>query len=86
MVFRARPPLLAGASRAAGLLNYRRDKGPPGPFRGFSAAYVSFLADQQKKYSGSYQHRNQNTDDERGNPMPTLNGLRPNAFLRCSDA
>jgi hypothetical protein len=33
------------------------------------------LADQQNKCSGSYQHRNQNTDNERGNPMPTLNGF-----------
>jgi hypothetical protein len=60
----------------------------PGPFRGadqiFSAA--SFLADQQEKHSGSYQHRNQSTDGKRQSPMPTLNGLRPSAFLRCSDA
>jgi hypothetical protein len=44
------------------------------------------LADQQNKCSGSYQHRNQNTDDQRSNRMPTLNGLRSSAFLRCSDA
>jgi hypothetical protein len=42
--------------------------------------------DQQEKHSGSYQHRNQNSDNERENPMPTLNGLRSSAFLRCSDA
>jgi hypothetical protein len=51
---------------------------------GFSAA--SFLADQQEKHSGSYQQRNQNTDGKRQSPVPTLDGLRPSAFLRCSDA
>jgi hypothetical protein len=30
----------------------------------------SFLADQQKKQSGSYQHGKQNTDDKRKNRMP----------------
>jgi len=44
------------------------------------------LADQQNKSSDTYQHRNQNTDDQRSNRMPTLNGLRPSASLRCSDA
>jgi hypothetical protein len=47
---------------------------------------ASFLADQQNKHSDSYQQRNQNTDDQRSYPMPTLNGLRSSAFLRCSDA
>jgi hypothetical protein len=61
--------------------NHNRQERRPHHF-----ALTSFLADQQNKCSGSYQHRNQDTDDERGNPMPTLNGLRPSAFLRCSDA
>jgi hypothetical protein len=44
------------------------------------------LADQQDKRSGTYQQRNQNTDDERDNPMPTLDGFRSSAFLGRSDA
>jgi hypothetical protein len=48
---------------------------------------ASSLADQQNKSSDTYQHRNQNTDDERSNRMPTgLDLFRPGAFLRCSDA
>jgi hypothetical protein len=50
---------------------------------------ISFLADQQKKRSGSYQKGKQNTDDDRNNPMPTIRRLdpfRPSAFLRRSDA
>jgi hypothetical protein len=43
------------------------------------------LADQQYKSSDTYQHRNQNTDNERNNPMPTLGRLRSSAFLRRSD-
>jgi hypothetical protein len=47
----------------------------------------SLLADQQDKRSGSDQHRNQNTGDERNNPMPTgLDLFRPSALLRRSDA
>src|SRR5262245_38612850 len=46
---------------------------------------ASLLADQQNKSSGSYQHRNQNTDDERNNPMPTVDFFRSSAFLRCSE-
>jgi len=48
---------------------------------------TSSLADQQDKRSGSYQHRNQNTDDERNNPMPTgLDLFRSSPFLRRSDS
>jgi hypothetical protein len=47
---------------------------------------ASFLADQQEKRSDTYQQRNQNTDNERGNPMSSLDRLRSSAFLRCSDA
>jgi hypothetical protein len=43
------------------------------------------LADQQNKCCGSYQHRNQNTDNERNNPMPIHGRLRSSAFLRCSE-
>jgi hypothetical protein len=43
------------------------------------------LADQQEKHSDSYQQYNQNTDDQRSYQMPTLDGLRSSAFLRCSD-
>jgi hypothetical protein len=46
----------------------------------------SLLADQQKKHSDSYQHRNQNTDDKRHNPMPIHGRFRSSAFLRRSDA
>src|SRR5215467_14849932 len=46
----------------------------------------SFLADQQKKQSGSYQQRKQNTDDERKNRMPTGRRFRSSTFLRRSDA
>jgi hypothetical protein len=46
---------------------------------------ASLLADQQNKCSGSYQHRNQNTDNERNNPMPIHGRLRSSAFLRCSE-
>jgi hypothetical protein len=42
------------------------------------------LADQQKKHSSRYQHRNQNTDDERSDRMPLLGRLRSRAFLRRS--
>src|SRR6516225_1660686 len=39
-----------------------------------------FLADQQNECSGSYQHCNQNTDDERNNRMPSrLDLLRSSA-------
>ena len=44
----------------------------------------SLLADQQKKHSDGDQHRNQNTDDERNNPMPVYGRLRSSAFLRRS--
>jgi len=47
---------------------------------------ASLLADQQKKHSDSDQHRNQNTDDQRNNPMPIYGRLRSSALLRCSDA
>jgi len=47
---------------------------------------ASLLAEQEKKQADSYQHRNQNTDDQRGNPMPTLDRLRSSAFLGRSDA
>jgi hypothetical protein len=48
---------------------------------------ASSLADQQDKGSASYQHRNQNTDDERNTRMPTrLDLFRSSAFLRRSDA
>jgi Putative neutral zinc metallopeptidase len=50
---------------------------------------TSFLADQQKKRSGSYQKGKQNTDDDRNNPMPTIRRLAPfrsSSFLRRSDA
>jgi hypothetical protein len=40
----------------------------------------------RKNIPTAINNRNQNTDNERGNPMPTLDGLRPSAFLRCSDA
>jgi hypothetical protein len=50
------------------------------------ASAASFLADQQNKCSDTYQHRNQNSDDQRSNPVPTLRRLRPSAFLRCSEA
>jgi hypothetical protein len=43
------------------------------------------LADQQKKHSDSYQHRNQSTDDKRSNPMPSLDRLRSSAFLGRSN-
>jgi hypothetical protein len=47
---------------------------------------TSFLADQQNKSSGTYQYRNQNTGNERNNPMQTGPDLfRPSAFLRRSD-
>jgi hypothetical protein len=46
--------------------------------RALSAA--SLLADQQDKRSGTYQQRNQNTNDERGSPTPTLDGLHPAPF------
>jgi hypothetical protein len=42
------------------------------------------MADQQEKHSDSYQHRAQNTDDQ-SYPTPTLDGLRPSAFVRRSD-
>jgi len=45
----------------------------------------SLLADQQDKRSGTYQQRNQNTNDERGNPTLTLDGFRSSAFLSRSD-
>jgi hypothetical protein len=49
-------------------------------------APTSLLADQQKKRSDANQHRNQNTDDERNNPMPTgLDFFRSSALLRRSD-
>jgi hypothetical protein len=48
---------------------------------------ASLLADQQNKQPGSYQHCNQNTDDERNNRMPTgLDLFRSSALLRRSDA
>jgi hypothetical protein len=40
------------------------------------------LADQQNESSGSYQQSNQNTDDQRNNPVRTSRRLRPSAFLR----
>jgi hypothetical protein len=40
----------------------------------FFVALASSLADQQNKNSDSYQHRNQDTDDERNNRMPTPAG------------
>jgi hypothetical protein len=51
--------------------------------RALSAA--SLLADQQDKRSGTYQQRNQNTDDERNNPTLTLDGFRSSAFLSRSE-
>jgi hypothetical protein len=51
--------------------------------RALSAA--SLLADQQEKHSGTYQQRNQNTNDERGNPTLTLDGFRSSTFLRRSE-
>jgi hypothetical protein len=57
---------------------------PAGPLQILSAA--SLLADKQKKRSDAYQERNQNTDDERNDPMPTIRSLvRSSTFLRCSD-
>ena len=57
---------------------------PPLQFEGWVSA-TSFLADQQNKSSDSYQQRNQNTDDERNNWMPTtLDLFRSSAFLRRS--
>jgi hypothetical protein len=50
---------------------------------GFSA--TSLLADQQNKHSDSYQQGKQSTDGKRQGPIPTLNGPRPSAFLRCSE-
>jgi hypothetical protein len=47
------------------------------------AFYSTPLADQQ---NDAYQQRNQNTDNERGNPTPTLDGLRSSALLRRPDA
>jgi hypothetical protein len=53
----------------------------------FFVVLTSLLADQQNKNSDSYQHRNQNTDDERNNRMPTEpDRFRSSAFLRRSDA
>jgi hypothetical protein len=50
------------------------------------SAPTSLLADQQKKRSDANQHRNQNTDEERNNPMPTgLDFFRSSAFLRRSE-
>jgi len=47
------------------------------------SALTSLLADQQKKRSDANQHRNQNTDDEPNNPMPTgLDFFRSSALLR----
>jgi hypothetical protein len=46
---------------------------------------ASLLADQQKKRSDAYQQSKQNTDDERNNPIPTLDRFRPSGFLRCSE-
>ena len=47
---------------------------------------TSLLADQQKKRSDANQHRNQNTDDERNNPMPTrVDFSRSSALLRRSE-
>jgi hypothetical protein len=54
---------------------------------GSLAPPTSFLADQQNESSASYQHRNQNTENERNNPMQTgPDFFRPSAFLRCSEA
>jgi hypothetical protein len=50
---------------------------------GFSA--TSLLADQQNKHSDSYQQGKQSTDGKRQGLIPTLNGPRPSAFLRCSE-
>jgi hypothetical protein len=36
---------------------------------------ASLLADQQNKSSDGYQKGNQNTDDQRNNPMPTVRAL-----------
>ena len=61
---------------------FQHDHGKATEF--FSAA--SSLANQQDKCSSSYQHRNQNTDDERNNRMPTtLDFFRSSAFLRHSE-
>lgn len=46
---------------------------------------ASLLADQQKKHSDAYQHRNQNTDNERNNPMLIHGRLRSSVFLRRSE-
>jgi CspA family cold shock protein len=57
-----------------------------GPFLCINRHHRSLLADQQNKSSGSYQQSNQNTDDQRNNPVRTSRRLRPSAFLRRSDA
>jgi hypothetical protein len=51
-----------------------------------TSAASLLVADQQKKHSDSNQQGNQNTDNKRQSPMPTLHGLRSSAFLRRSDA
>src|SRR5215831_745722 len=68
---------------AARPLFYRKRKSIGGLAQ---SAPTSLLADQQKKCSDANQHRNQNTDDERNNPMPTgLDFFQSSALLRCSD-
>jgi len=50
------------------------------------SAPTSLLADQQKKRSDANQHRNQNTDNERNNPIPTgVDFFRSSALLRRSE-
>src|SRR5215471_14594268 len=68
---------------AARPLFYRKRKSIGGLAK---SAPTSLLADQQKKRSDANQHRNQNTDDERSNPMSTgLDFFRSSALLRRSE-
>src|SRR5215471_4809295 len=64
---------------AARPLFYRKRKSIGGLAK---SAPTSLLADQQKKRSDANQHRNQNTDDERNNQMPTrVDFSRSSAFF-----
>jgi hypothetical protein len=45
-------------------------------------SFSEFLANQEKKNYDANQRRNQSTDNQRHHPIPTIDRLRPSAFLR----
>jgi hypothetical protein len=75
---------LARVSQEVTATRARSRQGPSGR-QTKSLRRISLIVGCQDKRSGTYQHGNENTDNERNNPRSTLSRLRSRTFLRRPD-